>query len=776
MFSKLGYLVVSPEKAHISVPIEVTPIAKQVRDVYTFSNELSDLAYRLGTDSQGGLYCKMLSYTCDQKLNILNTKLETIIFFLTQHEEYNSNEVLDMIQKRSIPLNHILPDHSVAQPKFKQPRLSLRTWQLLNQGFQPINEIQKKSLESPDDTDNGQPNATVVDPDPTDTTKSIWDILTGGDPVTTPPSTTLSSTTVTPNTTLVNDHISWQELHQQDVNKSEDTINPVSPGPPTYEVTDPFYHFTHDDFFQNTDYPELYRASWEDQFFKRSIPDYNTEDNSKNLESELTLNRVTRQVFSVVLSLLASVGVASIFGGINSAQIDSIKATESNMASNQVAIIHQLDANSKSILINRNLVDSLGNLTVKLAQFTKELDFENHGMLLFAIMTAEFEQIEDSLDTYVAIIESANQGNYHPAILSQEASIAAYEGIVAKAELKGLKPIINTAQQIAQLDTHYSFSPKGIKVIIELPLISSGNSFELYEFKALPIELGPKAYLYLVSDVPIIAVGSPDQTGKSTFVEMTHDDLSHCKKLGQIHICDKQRVVKKSAADSCIYSLYLSDHQQADHLCRVSVTKRDQDVAIAIGPNRFAYYTLHPSTYFFRCQNGSNSQTIQLTGISEIQVPVGCVAETAQFILHSQIDILLETHPKHFSWSQPALDMLGNDTSLDSLEQVLDAYVKARAIPKLDAKTHEDYKKQLRPFYLSPAPFSAVALATVAILMVLSIIFYIVWKLRRARQKAERLADPRIRMRNLLENNERLELLEQLLADRREGQAQMQLM
>ena len=347
-------------------------------------------------------------------------------------------------------------------------------------------------------------------------------------------------------------------------------------------------------------------------------------------------------------------------------------------------------------------------------------------MLLFAIMTAEFEQIEDSLDTYVAIIESANQGNYHPAILSQEAGVAAYENIVAKAELKGLKPIINTAQQIAQLDTHYSFSPKGIKIIIELPLISPGNSFELYEFKALPIELGPAAYLYLVSDVPLIAVGEADQTGKSTFVEMTHNDLSHCKKLGQIHICDKQRVIKKSTADSCIYSLYLSDHQQVELLCRASIEKRDRDVAIAIGPNRFAYYTLHPSTYFFRCQNGSNSQSMQLTGITEIQVPVGCVAETAQFVLHSQIDNLLETHPKHFTWSQPALDMLGNGTSYDSVEKVLDAYEEARAIPKLDAKTHEDFMKQQKPFYLSPAPFSAVALSTAAILLVLSIILYTV--------------------------------------------------
>ena len=167
---------------------------------------------------------------------------------------------------------------------------------------------------------------------------------------------------------------------------------------------------------------------------------------------------------------------------------------------------------------------------------------------------------------------------------------------------------------------------------------------------------------------------------------------------------------------------------------------------------------------------------MQLTGITEIQVPVGCVAETAQFVLHSQIDILLETHPKHFSWSQPALDMLGNGTSYDSVQKVLEAYEAARAVPKLYAKTFKDFKERQRPFYASPAPFSAVALATAAILLVLSVISYIVWKLHQARQESVRLADPRVQMRNLLENNERLELLEQLLADRREGQSQMQLM
>ena len=120
--------------------------------------------------------------------------------------------------------------------------------------------------------------------------------------------------------------------------------------------------------------------------------------------------------------------------------------------------------------------------------------------------------------------------------------------------------------------------------------------------------------------------------------------------------------------------------------------------------------------------------------------------------------------------------MLGNSTSYDSVQKVLDAYEAARAVTKLDAKTYKDMHARQRPFYANSAPFSAVALATAAILLVLSVISYIVWKLHQARQESVRLADPRVQMRNLLENNERLELLEQLLADRREGQAQMQLM
>ena len=63
-----------------------------------------------------------------------------------------------------------------------------------------------------------------------------------------------------------------------------------------------------------------------------------------------------------------------------------------------------------------------------------------------------------------------------------------------------------------------------------MPLISSQNSFELYEFNALPVELGPKAYLTLVSDFPLIGLGESDLSGKSPFIELSHADHKQAEK------------------------------------------------------------------------------------------------------------------------------------------------------------------------------------------------------------------------------------------------------
>ena len=788
-FSQLGFLVTSPEIAHISVPIEISPIAEQMKDILDYANQLSNISFKLGNDSQGGLLVKALSYTADQKLNLLSSKFETIVFFLTRKESYNANEVSEMVEKRSIPIDHILPRHSIKSPSF-----SRNTLQILHDGFNKPptrNTYQRRTLKTPDDqarpsnatssnTSGETADNTVADPSQafwkwwaqttTTTTAKPTQMAWVSTPAGPVPSTT--STTAVPDTTIP---ISWSDMFEDGIDRrGEETLPPSGPG--ALDLDNALDHFAQD-FFQNTEYPSLYRIpEMAQNIVKRSAP----ETSKTSSFSSNPHHIVTRQVLMpVIVSLLASIGVSSIFSGVSAAQIDEIKSRESNLEDNQKLIVHQTEANSKSILVNRNMVDSLGNLTMKLAHFTEQNHFENAGLALFALMMSEFDRIEESLDTYEAIIQSANEGKYHPSILSQEAAIAAYESVAAAADLRGMKPVINAPQQIAQLPTHYSFTPRGVKVIIKVPLVSRHNSFELYKFNALPIPIGTAAYLYLVSNVPFIGIGESDITGKATFVELTHEDLSQCQKLGKVHICDQQKIIKKSSAESCIYALYLSDHRTADELCRAYVKKKDRDVAIAIGANTFAYYSLNPSTFFFRCQNGSNSQTQQLTGITEIEVPEGCVAVTAHFILRSRAGIFLDAPPKQFRWSKPALNLLGNQSDINSLNAAVDAWKKAKAIPALDRRSYEDMKEKQMPFYTAhPAPLSAIVLAIFAVMLVVGVILYIWCQLHRAKQAELRLNNPRIRLDELLEDNERLDQLERLLNHARDGGAvdQLQLM
>ena len=781
--------------AHIAVPIEISPIAEQIKDVFDYASKLSDLGKKLGNDSQGGLMVKALSYSTDQKLSLLSRKFETLVFYLTKKETYNANNVEDLIHKRSIPIDHILPRHSIKAPRFSQNTLSI-----LQHGFtraQTRGHYQKKNLETPGD--NGVPNGNtgnnVDDERVASRAAAFWKwwgqttSTTTAKPTqmawvsTVGPNTTTTTTTASTTANNTSPPVSWMQMHATGVDMGDDKENVPPPGEtkPLYLEDSIFDHFAQD-FFMETDYPELYTTdpyyTFDDEvqnIVKRSAPHngLSTEphDNTKpNSPLSDPHHLAKRQVLMpVVLSMLASIGVSSIFGGVSAAQIDAIKNQESNLAANQKMIIHQTAANSRGILVNRNMVDSLGNLTLKLAHFTEINHFENSGLLLFAIMMSELDRVEECLDTYVSIIQSANVGKFHPAVLSQEAAVAAFESVAAAADLRGMKPIINTPQQMAQLHTHYSFSPRGVKIIITLPLVSRHNSFELYRFNALPIPIGDAAYLYLVPNVPLIGIGETDLTGRATFVELTHETLSQCQKLGKTHICDQQTIIKKSSAESCIYALYLSDHRTADDLCRTYVEKKDRDIVVALGNNRFAHYSLNPSTYFFRCQNGSNSQTRQLTGITEIEVPEGCAAITAHFILRAKVEIFIDAPPKHFRWAESALSLLGNKSDLSSLDKVIDAYKKARALPALDPKSIDDMLEKQKPFYEAhPAPISAIALATFAVLLVLGVIFYIWYQLYRAKQAELRLASPKIRLGDLLENNERLDLLEQLLNRQRE--------
>ena len=217
----------------------------------------------------------------------------------------------------------------------------------------------------------------------------------------------------------------------------------------------------------------------------------------------------------------------------------------------------------------------------------------------------------------------------HPAVLSKAGAVSVYEQIKGQAKLQNLRPIINIPHQLSQMKTHFTYTSQGIEIVVDVPLISPDNVFELQKFNPIPITLSSKAYVQLISDFPIVSLGKKDVNHRSLFIEMSFADLDQCERLEDLFLCSlctRQCIVKKSNAPSCIYSLYYSDHERAEHSCQINLKGHKHDQSVDTGPNSFVYYSTQSSVYTITCQNHSVSHHKKLKGLSEINVPSGCKA------------------------------------------------------------------------------------------------------------------------------------------------------
>ena len=741
---------IGKDRAYVSIPLDIQPLAAQLQQVHRYTKLLSQTCQNLNTASQASRDCLALSYAADFSYSRMNSKFETTAFFLTRNQNYGYSEVFNNLTKRQDKkVDEIFSQNAFnTSPNFIRQNLDIGSRQpysrrtILTEDDTQLNDtkVELEIPESVDDEDAAEAEA-----------EAEAEADAGGDEEETSEE---PQVIVAPlglgNLSTTDIDLSGEIEEEED--KAE--VNPLDTGPTPYDP------------LANTLINQADSYSKERTFGNNRIKRQAEGKQSFDIEKGV-YSRLKRQIISAVVGLLGAIGVSSIFGGINTAQIDSIQKQESRLGNRQGLIVHELHKDSLDILVNRNMLKGLEQLTFTLAKFEKEEHFETLGLSLYVMMTAELSRIDDSLNQFIAINSASQNGKFHPAILSQDSATSAFEAVKAKAELRGLQPIINAPQQLSQLRTHFDFAETGIKIIIEIPLVSVQNTFELHRFDALPIELGAEAYLTLISDFPIIGIGKSDVNGKPTFVELSYTDMADCQKIGEVLLCPDKKVVKRPYAQSCIYSLYLADFEQAQHVCRISLKGKERDQAVPVGPSDFALYSSHPTHYRYVCANNSVSQPQQIQGITEIHVPEACVAETAQFLLHGQNQIHDEAHHRSLLWTYPALSLLANDTSLGDVNDALRAYKQSKAIPELDAESVETFKQLNTPLYEDPVPFTAISLASLAVVIILGGLSIVVFRNYRARQKYAREQSPKFRANELLSDGTNVAFLEQLLLTKR---------
>ena len=712
----------SSDQAHLKIPIDITPLKDQLIQAHNLSNELLKLSRRLGGDTPGGAYIKALSHCSDTNYQLLEQKYQTISYFYTRNQNYKGSDIHRQLQERKRPIDQIITDNLLQSTARIDPShfsidsgINNRRAMVTADEPEPKVQAEAEDEEAMVTTDESEPTVQVESEDEEteyDNEGFFRNFFYGSEKT----STSTSTTTVHPGIV--------------------DLSNPEAPE------------------------TEVFDNPFEDSFFKGD------HFHRKRRSVKGVLVRSKRFIGTLILSLLTSIGVGSIFGAIDASQLNTIKEAEMKTRSTQNLIIHELQKQSKNILTNRNMLNGLRDLTVRLGKYTTVQHFQDNGILLFIIMNAEYSRIHHSLDQFTQIVEASTHNRFHPGILSQHGGISAFEEIKAIAESRGLTPVIQNAQQMSQLHTNFYFTPTGITLVIDIPLCSNHNTFSLHKFTALPIKLGSEVYVKIIPENTIIAIGENDLTGHPKYVELSLMDLTMCQRLGKIYLCPEQRIVTKPNPHSCLYALYVSDHEAARQSCRINLEGKIHDQVVATGSDTFAYYSVTPSTFQYYCQNNSIIRGQQLAGISEIQVPNHCRVETAGFILHRKSNLYREASPKQYHWTLPVLTFLQNDTSITDITSAVKVIESTKGAPDIDTQTIEELKKLNKPFYMDTFPVVTFIVAISSLLLILAIIAVVVYKNCQANKVSKNLSDPGYRFKQMMKEETNLELLEQLLQRR----------
>ena len=449
-FRPLGHLIMATNNAHLSIPISILPLKSKLKAARELSKTLLRMAKQIGNRTPAGLYLTALSSVSNTKYDIVHSKFESVDFLCGQKSNVDMTELFNEISQRRKESSHMLP-HSY-HPSIAGNRL--------------LNEYSRKSANSPDDpVPNQANNNTVVGPTTTTTTtaitKQVTDLdldmpslselsgispenQTDNNPVVEPITNFTTTTTIRPN-------------NDPDNNATAEFEDPYAAN--GSEFTNLF----------ESDHPSFFRD-------KRSV----SNDNSFIALGQLgfiVLKRSKRFIGTIVMSLLASLGVSTIFGAYDANQINTIKKVVNDFSHEQSLIVHQVEANSKWIMLNRNKLASLESLTTKLADFAQVESFKENGALVYMIMMVEFDRIEHELEQFMAILESAQNHKLHPSVLTKRGREEAFAVIKDRAKSKGFVPVISVPQQLPQMPTQFHYTSSGINLVVSIALAADFNTF-----------------------------------------------------------------------------------------------------------------------------------------------------------------------------------------------------------------------------------------------------------------------------------------------------------
>lgn len=410
--------------------------------------------------------------------------------------------------------------------------------------------------------------------------------------------------------------------------------------------------------------------------------------------------RKRRFVGGVIAGILAAIGTSTLFGLFSGSKLDSLGESVNSAIRRQQEMILLIDKESEDIRTNRISILSLVDAVSGIEKLMQHNQWINNVQTVTLVVRHQIQKVQCALDLYIAAIQQAANHRLAYGLLTFEAAEAALANITQVAKQRKMTPILQTAQQIHQLEASFLTNDEGVTLILHVPLASEDTVFHLWRFTSFPLRIGQKVFGHIHSEKSLIALGSSDINHKPSYVELGDVELSLCSRFFSLYICPHSRVISRPTRPSCLHALYHGEHESAVKLCSLHLSTDRDDTVIPLSKNEFVSFTSRPGVYTMNCyHNGSVKSGLQLFGVQTIRVDEGCQAILPNFKIQAAADIYYTAPPKAFTWTIPAVKWLEDDMSIDDLSSAVEILESMKGLPKIDPHQVNIIRKMHVPYY-----------------------------------------------------------------------------
>jgi len=338
-------------------------------------------------------------------------------------------------------------------------------------------------------------------------------------------------------------------------------------------------------------------------------------------------------------------------GGYNMYKIDRLEKNFKNLTSKyNILIDYVQELSGKHIQL---AVD-----TALLKDLVIFLSNKNYHKIITLVMTLQ-DQLKDTISDVRAIAREGNRGRMAPEMLGGEELIEFFEMMRQKAEERKCRMVMETPNDVYDLDATYGFDQvnKTFIVYLHVPMYEIGEELKLWEYVPFPI----------LQSLVLNATITP-QTGKENFIALMPDDtirksdgneaphryrimneydLNMCRRIRNTYLCGGRNTLRTDIHKSCIGNLYQRSHEGIARTCDLEIGRLEEYVA-KIGVNRWIIFS--PTPFMENAICGQERESLKFEIQTILELPEDCRVNLRSTQLSTDININIEYEIKRFDW------------------------------------------------------------------------------------------------------------------------------